>query len=120
MADDPLSQALELPRALLRWWAALLREAAHAPETVLQARHLLQGLVELPAQLERVVGSVESVTSPLSGSLDDVAEGLAEIRDRLQHLDTVILHLRDTLVAVVAAVPGGRRALDRVPAPPGR
>jgi hypothetical protein len=73
---------------------------------------------DLPDQLDRVVVAVEQTTEPLSGSLEDVAEAMTEIRDRLEHLDTVIWHLRDTLVGLIAAVPGARRALDRIPPPP--
>jgi ABC-type transporter Mla subunit MlaD len=103
---------------VLRWGFEVVREIAHGPTTVRRARQLLGELADLPGQLERVVRSVEDTTSPLSGSLEDVAEALSEIRDRLEHLDTVIWHLRDTVFAVVAAVPGGRRALDRLPSPP--
>jgi hypothetical protein len=108
----------ELPRELARWWASALRELAHAPDSLRRLRQLLVGVSELPGQLERVVGAVESTTAPLSASLEDVAEALAEIRDRLEHLDSVIWHLRDTLVALVGAVPGAGRVLDRLPPPP--
>lgn len=106
------------PQALVRWWAGLLRELSYAPVTVARARHLLDRSSGLPSQLERVADSVERTTAPLSTSLEDVAAGLAEIRDRLEHLDLVISHLRDTLTAVIAAVPGARRALDRLPKTP--
>ena len=106
------------PQAVLRWWAALLRELSYAPATVGRARHLLDRSSGLSSQLERVAESVERTTGPLSTSLDDVAAGLAEIRERLEHLDLVISHLRDTLTAVIGAVPGARRALDRLPQAP--
>lgn len=106
------------PAQLIGWGRALLREVAFAPATIAGARRLLVGTAHLPDQLERVVAAVEGTTEPLSGSLEDVAEALAEIRDRLDHLDTVIWHLRDTLVSLIAAVPGARRALDRLPPPP--
>jgi hypothetical protein len=115
---DDTGFRLPSPALVLRWAGDVVRELAHGPTTVGRARHLLGELVGLPGQLERVVRSVEDTTTPLSGSLEDVAEALSEIRDRLEHLDTVIWHLRDTVFAVVAAVPGGRRALDRLPAPP--
>lgn len=113
--DRPLSFG---PAQLFGWGRALLREVVYAPATIAGARRLLVGTAQLPDQLERVVAAVEQTTEPLSGSLEDVAEALAEIRDRLEHLDTVIWHLRDTLVSVIAAVPGARRALDRLPPPP--
>ncbi len=106
------------PGAVVRWWVSVGREVAQAPETVARLRQLLEAMAGLPLQLERVVGSVEGITVPLSGSLEDVARALAEIRDRLDHLDSVIWHLRDTLVAVIAAVPGAGRVLDRLPPPP--
>ena len=106
------------PQAVFRWWAALLRELSYAPATVARARHLLDRSSGLSSQLERVAESVERTTGPLSTSLEDVAAGLAEIRERLEHLDLVISHLRDTLTAVIGAVPGARRALDRLPQPP--
>lgn len=115
---DSTSPPLAAAQALLRWWLLLLRELAHGPATLAQARTLLLGIGELPGQLERVVRSVEGTTAPLSGSLEDVASALTEIRDRLEHLDTVIWNLRDTVFAVVAAIPGGRRALERLPPPP--
>lgn len=108
------------PQAVVQWWGALLRELSYAPATVARARHLLDRSSGLPSQLERVADSVERTTAPLSTTLEDVAAGLAEIRDRLEHLDLVISHLRDTLTAVIAAVPGARRALDRLPQPPPR
>lgn len=107
-----------LPAAFLGWWVSVLEEFARAPNTVAQLRRLLHGIAELPSQLERVVDSVEATTAPLTGTLEDVAGALAEIRDRLDHLDSVIGHLRDTLVAVIAAVPGAGRVLDRLPPPP--
>lgn len=118
MGED--SAGLRFPSLgdVARWGSDLLRELAHAPTTVARARHLLGELTGLPGQLDRMAGSVEATTGPLSGSLEDVAEALSEIRDRLEHLDTVIWHLRDTVFAIVAAVPGGRRALDRLPPPP--
>ena len=103
---------------MVRWWTALFRELSYAPATVARARHLLDRSSGLPSQIERVAESLEGTTAPLSTSLEDVAAGLAEIRDRLEHLDLVISHLRDTLTAVIAAVPGARRALDRLPQPP--
>lgn len=106
------------PLHLLGWVGAVLREVSYAPATIAGARRLLVGIGDLPGQLERVVAAVEQTTEPLSGSLEDVAEALAEIRDRLEHLDTVIWHLRDTLVSLISAVPGARRALDRLPPPP--
>lgn len=109
---------LELPGAVVRWGGSALRELAYAPDSISRLRRLLLGVSELPDQLERVVGAVESTTAPLSSSLEDVAEALAEIRDRLEHLDSVIWHLRDTLVALIAAVPGAGRVLDRLPPPP--
>jgi hypothetical protein len=119
VADGPSSPGPGLgPQAVVRWWAGLLRELSYAPVTVARARHLLDRSSGLPFQLERVADSVERTTAPLSTSLDDVAAGLADIRDRLEHLDLVISHLRDTLTAVIAAVPGARRALDRLPQPP--
>jgi hypothetical protein len=118
VGDDAAGLRIPTPQAVLRWWLELVLELSHAPATVRRARHLLADLSGLPGQLERVVRSVEDTTGPLSGSLEDVAEALSEIRDRLEHLDTVIWHLRDTVFAVVAAVPGGRRALDRLPPPP--
>jgi hypothetical protein len=118
VGDDRAGLRLPSPGELWRWGTDLLRELAHGPATVARARHLLAELTGLPGQLDRVVGSVEGTTGPLSGSLEDVAEALSEIRDRLEHLDTVIWHLRDTVFAIVAAVPGGRRALDRLPPPP--
>lgn len=105
-------------RQVFGWVASVVRELAYAPATIAGARRLLAASAELPDQLERVVGAVEKTADPLAGSLEDVAEALAEIRDRLEHLDTVIWHLRDTLVSVIAAVPGARRALDRLPPPP--
>ncbi len=118
VTDDSPGLRIPSPVALLRWFLALGEELARSPATLSRARELLDGLGELPVQLDRVVRSVEDVTAPLSGSLEDVAVALTEIRDRLEHLDTVILHLRDTVFAVVAAIPGGRRALDRLPPPP--
>lgn len=115
-ADDSGPQ--ELPGAVLRWCGSVAHEVVHAPTTVAHLRQLLQGIADLPAQLERVVDSVESTTAPLSGSLEDVAAALAEISDRLDRLDSVIWHLRDTLVAVIGAVPGAGRVLDRLPPPP--
>jgi hypothetical protein len=112
------SRPLETAAAVGRWWGTVVREVAYAPVTVGQLRRLLHGLSGVPTQLERVVGSVEETTKPLSGSLEDVAEALADIRDRLEHLDTVIWHLRDTLVALIGAVPGAGRVLDRLPPPP--
>lgn len=106
------------PPQVLGWIGAVLREVSYAPATIAGARRLLARAADLPDQLERVVAAVEQTTEPLSGSLEDVAEALADIRDRLEHLDTVIWHLRDTLVSLIAAVPGARRALDRLPPPP--
>lgn len=120
MGDDRAGLRFPSLGDVARWGSDLLRELAHGPATLAHARQLLVELTGLPGQLDRVVGSVEGTTGPLSSSLEDVAEALSEIRDRLEHLDTVIWHLRDTLFAIVAAVPGGRRALDRLPpAPPG-
>ena len=119
MADEPSAPGPGLgPQAVVRWGAALVRELSYAPATVARARHLLDRSSGLPSQLERVADSVERTTAPLSTSLDDVAAGLADIRDRLEHLDLVISHLGDTLTAVIAAVPGARRALDRLPQAP--
>lgn len=96
----------------------MVREVVHAPATLGRARELLDDVAQLPGHLERVAGAVEGTTEGLDGSLEDVAGALAEIRDRLEHLDTVIGHLRDTLVALIAAVPGAGRVLDRLPPPP--
>jgi hypothetical protein len=106
------------PAHVVGWVVSAVREATYAPATIAAARRLLARTHDVPDQLERVVVAVEQTTAPLSASLEDVAAALTEIRDRLEHLDTVIGHLRDTLVGVIAAVPGARRALDRLPPPP--
>ena len=118
MDDDTPPGAASVPRQVLGWWASIMREVAYAPATLGRVRKLLDEVVHLPGHLERVVGAVEGTTTGLGGSLEDVAGALAEIRDRLEHLDTVIWHLRDTLVALIAAVPGTGRVLDRLPPPP--
>lgn len=85
------------------------------PRTMALARRLFEETAVLPDHLERVTGSVDRTTDAVASALAELSVAVHDVRVRLEHLDDVISGLRDTITALIGAIPGARRALDRVP-----
>ncbi|MHB8680664.1 MAG: hypothetical protein ACYDA2_01015 [Acidimicrobiales bacterium] len=108
MGDRRLSGPLD-------WAMGLVGEVAQAPRTLAMARRLFENTAVLPEQLDRVTGSVDRTTDAVGTAMTELSIAVQDVRDRLEHLDEVISGLRDTITALIGAIPGARRALDRVP-----
>lgn len=106
------------PDAGLRWLAALGREVALAPSTLRRARQAVTDLARLPDQLDRLTLTLERTAASLERSVGDLSVAVGGgMNDRLEHLDTVVSDLRDTLTGLIGAIPGVRRTLQSVVRP---
>lgn len=103
------------PGSVLRWMTALGREAAHAPHTLRLAREALAELTRLPAQLERLTETLERTVAGLELSVGELSTAVGGgMHERLEHLDSVVSDLRDTLTGLIGVIPGMRRTLQNV------
>jgi hypothetical protein len=112
----------ELP--VVKWTRLLVNEALQAPTTLRRARHVLGELGRLPMQLdelittldrtnvtiERSLGELGAIVGELHGTLTSFTAGTEE---RIDHLDAVVSELTGALTAIIGAIPGARRALNR-------
>lgn len=104
--------------APIKWTVALAREVALAPRTLRHARQTITDLARLPDQLDRVADTLERTAAGLEHSVAELSMSIGGgMNDRLEHLDTVVSDLRDTLTGLIGAIPGVRRTLQSVVRP---
>lgn len=104
--------------APVRWMAALVREVSLAPRTARHARQVITDLARLPDQLDRLADTLERTAGSLELSIAELSVSVGGgMNDRLEHLDTVVSDLRDTLTGLIGAIPGVRRTLQSVVRP---
>lgn len=84
---------VELIAGSLRWAQTLVEEIQHAPETLRTIRRSIDELARLPDQLDALLMQLQQLPAGV------------------EHLDTVVSDLGRTLTAVIAGIPGARRAL---------
>lgn len=104
---------LSVPRAVASWLAALVEEAAHAPETLRLLRTTVGDLGRLPEQLEELAALLQGTTGTLDSAMADLSRILGgQVQQTLEHLDEAVSELRDTLTGLISVIPGARRALS--------
>lgn len=119
MPDEPVLGTLPDPASVIRWFGALYTEIAHAPRTLRRARIVIEDLSKLPEQIEKLTLTLQDTVGLLQGSVGTLSDSISGVLgDRVEHLDTVVSDLRDTLSALIGVVPGARRALQTVARPP--
>ena len=119
MAETSTRLPIPDPVSVWRWYVAMYDEISRAPATLRRARRILEDLAKLPEQIERLTETLHETVGFLQGSVGTLSEAIGNVmNDRVEHLDRVVTDLRDTLTALIGAVPGARRALQSVARPP--
>lgn len=112
MASEPFPIPLPGAGLVVRWAQTLAQEIGQAPRTLRRARLLIFELGRLPGQIDELTAALDRTTATLDRSLPELSRVVAGgLNDRVEHLDSVVSGLNDTLTSLIGSIPGARRAL---------